>query len=726
MKYVPYLITKTPWGNFYLKARTSSPQPTSAPNSATMASRPSKRRRVTPPQEDGHRSETHDAKIQKAFFKSAANWNLEEDYESRPRKGKKKDAKKGASESAGRLPVRTPQGTWLVQDDVASIASDADWLDNEGDDGGVDEEPQPAAPEQPKISEREQIRKAQEELAKIATQLNEDPEEHPGAFKALARIGESPILAIQKLCIVTQMTVYKDVIPGYRIRPASEDMAGEKLSKEVRRLRTYEQALVSGYHGYLKTLAHYAASPATEDRKGGQSISSIAFTCACTLVNAVPHFNFRGDLLRILVRKLSTRKVDEDFVKCRQALETLFQEDEEGKASMEAVSLLTKMMKAREYRIDESVLNMLLHLRLLSEFVGKGSKDKVERPGDLPNGKKPKAKREFRTKRERKLLKQQKEVEKVMAQADATVSLEEREQMQSEILKMVFATYFRILRLRTPHLMGAVLEGLAKYAHLINQDFFGDLLEALKDLIRESQNEKVEDESAVNGNDQDDDDDDEVTVVRDTNREALLCTVTAFALLEGQDAHNARTDLHLDLSFFITNLYRSLLSLSVNPDLELGAKSLHLTDPDDTSSGSSAAAANRRNNKINLQTTTVLLMRCLGSVLLPPWNIRSVPPLRLAAYTKQLMTAALQMPEKSCQAILGLLHDVVRTHGRKISALWNTEERKCDGTYRPLSETVEGSNPFTTTVWEGEILRKHYCPKVREELRAMEKELKDI
>jgi nucleolar complex protein 3 len=683
-----------------------------------MASRPSKRRRVTPPPEDEPSSGKDDARAQKQFFKSAANWNLEQSYELKTRKAKKKDAKKISNE--GKLPVKTAQGTWEVHEDADPVVSDAEWLESEGDDGVVEEEPE-AEPEAPKIPERDQIRKAQEELAKIATQLNEEPEEYPAAFKALARIGDSPIPAIQKLCIVTQMTVYKDVIPGSRIRPATEE--AEKLSKDVKRLRTYEQALVSGYNGYIKTLArHAAATAATEGRtrKGGQSVTSIAFTCACTLVNAVPHFNFRGDLLRILVRKLSSRNLDDNFVKCRQALEELFRDDEEGNATMEAVSLLTKMMKAREYWIDESVLNMLLHLRLLSEFAGKASYDSVSRPGDLPNGRKPKGKKEFRTKRERKLLKEQKEADKVMAHADAAVSHEEREKMQSEILKMVFATYFRTLKARVPHLMGAVLEGLAKYAHLINQDFFGDLLEALKDLIRDSHSSEQNADGETNG----DQEDDELSVIRDTSREGLLCTVTAFALLEGQDAHNARSDLHLDLSFFITNLYRSLLSLSVNPDLELGAKSLHLADPNDTSAESNPAS--RQNNKINLQTTTVLLMRCLSGVLLPPWNIRSVPPLRLAAFSKQLMSVALQLPEKSCQAVLGMLHDVVHTHGRKINALWNTEERKGDGTFKPMAQTVEGSNPFTTTVWEGELLRKHYCPKVREELKAMEKALKGI
>ncbi|KAK3313849.1 nucleolar complex-associated protein-domain-containing protein [Apodospora peruviana] len=685
-----------------------------------MACRAPKRRRVSPPPgDDDGESAGGNAKVQKQFFKSAANWSLEQDYESRPRKGKKKKDKKANDEgNGGKLLVKTPSGTWASRDDddeVGSVASDASWLESDGDNEAVSEEAPRPVPEQPKIPVREQIRKAQEELAQIATKLNEDPEEHPGSFKAMAAVGDSSIVAIQKLCLVTQMAVYKDIIPGYRIRPASEDPAKEKLSKDVKRVRTYEQSLVAGYHAYIKTLARYANGRGTPgDRKSSQPISSVAIACACTLLNAVPHFNFRGDLIRILVRKLSTRQIDADFVKCRDALETLFREDEEGRPSMEATSLLTKMMRAKEYHVDETVLNVFLHLRLLSEFSGKASYDKVSRLDDAPVAKKNKEK-VFRTKKERKLLKEQKAAEKVMAHADASVSHEERDQMQSETLKMVFATYFRILKARSPQLMGAVLEGLAKYAHLINQQFFGDLLEALKDLIRYSDSPEEDD-----GDDAEKEDDEDKSPARDTSRESLLCTVTAFALLAGQDAHNARSDLHLDLSFFITNLHRSLLGLSVNPDLELGAKSLHLADPE------SGEANKRKDFKVNLQTTTVLLMRCLSGVLLPPWNIRSVPPLRLAAFTKQLMSASLQMPEKSCQAVLGLLQDVLHTHGKKINSLWNTEERKGDGTYKPLSETVEGTNPFTTTIWEGEVLRRHYCPKVKEEVKLMEKALRTM
>ncbi|KAG6022214.1 hypothetical protein E4U40_004773 [Claviceps sp. LM458 group G5] len=657
-------------------------------------------------------------RTQKDFFKQAANWNLEQDYENRPRKGKK------AAKESSRLPLKTADGRLELlkgldpEEDAASIASDTEWLEGRDDaadsDLDYDQEEEDEGEKEPQIPESQKILEAQEELAKAAMLLNENPEENISGLKTMAKIGESKIPTIRMLALMTQMAVYKDIIPGYRIRPQSEeDAAREKLSKEVRGLRQFEQALVAGYQAYIKELAQCARSQ-TSPVRGGQSLSNVAVTCACTLLTSVPHFNFRTELLRIVVGKLSRKVLNRDGTKAIEALETLFRDDEEGRPSLEAVSLVTKMMKAKEFAVSENVLNLFLSLRLLSEFSGKASQHHVEQTAPTTV---KKNKRVFRTKKERKSVKEQKGLQKDMDLADALVSHEERERMQSETLKLVFATYFRILKQRSPHLMGAVLEGLAKYAHLINQDFFGDLLEALKDLIRHS-DEDAENGSAEEDDDEntaqpanhnaDDDDDDEASI-RNLTREALLCTVTAYALLAGQDAHKSRNDLHLDLSYFTTHLFRSLLPLSVQPDLE------------NTRLKSHASSSTSTTSKINVQTTTVLLLRSLTGILLPHYNIRQVAPLRLAAFTKQLMTASLQLPEKSAQAVLALLNDIAHSHGKKINSLWNTEERKGNGRFNALSESVEGSNPFATTVWEGELLRKHYSPKVREGAKMLEK-----
>lgn len=668
---------------------------------------PVKRRKLTPPPTDGEGSvspKLDAAPDQKAFYKHAAGWNLEQDYETRPRKGKKKEKENT------RLPIKTAEGL-IQQVEAPEEAEDAEndlaWLSEGAEEDAVQEKVE----EKRTVPIRQQIREAKEEMARIALLLNEDPEENAGAFKSLAQFGQSQNTTIKKLALATQLAIYKDIIPGYRIRPLSEEDMETKVSKEVRQLRAYEQALVGAYHTYIQELAKLAQSGKGGRSKDGElSLGSVAISCACALLVAVPHFNFRGELVKILVGKLSTRKVDEDFVKCRETIETLFRNDEDGTPSLDAVSLLTKMMKSKSYRVDESVLNTFLHLRLLSEFSWKASQNHIDRPKKEDGGfggKRLKEKRVFRTKKQRKMVKEQKIIEKEMVQADATVSHEERDRMQAETLKLVFVAYFRILKMRSPHLMGAVLEGLARYAHLINQDFFGDILEALKDLIRHTE--------AADGAEADEDAGaEDSTTGRNLTREALLCTITAFALLEGQDAAKAQATLSLDLSFFITHLYRTLYPLSLNPDIELSSRSLHLPDP------SSPTPSTGPNPKVNLQTTTVLLLRSLTATLLPPASSNSLPPLRLAAFTHALLASALHTPEKSTLALLGLTQQVTKKHGKKVAALWHSEERRGDGTFDPLNGDVEAGNPFAGTVWAGEVLRRHYCPGVRESVRAIE------
>lgn len=641
-----------------------------------------------------------------SFYSRAARWNLEQGYEQRPRKSKDREKQNT------RLPIKTADGR-IQQLEVAEAVDEGgdSWLESPDEDGQDEDLSIQEVEEAPKVSQRQQVLDAKEELARIAGLLNEDPEEHTGLFRALANMASSKNATVKKLALATQLAVYKDVIPGYRIRPLAEDDMTEKVSKEVRRLRTYEQALVGSYLAYINHLARLAKPSKGDISEVSASLTTVATSCACALLLAVPHFNFRGELLKILVNKLSTMKVDEDFIKCRETVETLFRNDDDGTPSLDAVALLTRMMKARSWRVDESVLNTFLQLRLLSEFSGRASQNHIDKSTDQGGirGKKLKEKREFRTKKQRKLIRERKGIEKEFKEADAAVSHEERDRMQAETLKLIFVTYFRILKERTPDLMGAVLEGLAKYAHLINQDFFGDLLEALKDLIAQADTTISEGE------------DEELSSSRNPSRESLLCVITAFALLEGQDAHKAATSLSLDLSFFITHLYRTLYPLALNPDLELNAKSLHLPDPNSPNTNPSTAK-----NKINVQTTTVLLLRCLSSVLLPQLAVRAVPPLRVAAFSKQLLTSSLHLPEKSCLALLGLMNRVTKVHRQKIAGLWNTEERRGDGVFDPLRGEVEGSNPFASTVWEGEILRNHYCPDVREAVESLERNIVDV
>jgi nucleolar complex protein 3 len=666
--------------------------------------KPNKRRKLLP-SENGEDAtgRANGAKKQKLKNKEA-DWDLEDAYKSRAQKHKSKED--------NRLPIKTSEGWQKQKEKEPDLEDDGSFLDTDNDKDGEDEDRLEGEEddEEPEVSPRQQVLDAKEELARLAGLINEDPEEHLASLKALGKVAASRNPTVKKLALATQCAVYKDIIPGYRIRPWSEDDVSSKLSKDVRKLRTYEQALVTGYQTYVKELEQLCKGAKEYGEKEAAALASVAISCACTLLQEVPHFNFRGDLIKMLVTKLSKRRVDNDFNQCLNAIGDLFEKDDDGHASMDTVSQLTKMIKARDYYVHESVLNTFLHLRLLSEFQSKASHERVDKTeADEAYIKQSKKDRQFLTKRQRKQRRQNKEVEKEMKEADAVVSHEERDKMQAEMLKLVFATYFRILKARSSSLMGAVLEGLARYAHLINQDFFGDILEALKDLINDMEAPTDDGEDEV---------DEAETLNRNITRESLLCAITAFALLEGQSGAKAATVLHLDLNFFISNLYSILYPAVLNADIELGPKSLRLADP-------LSASANIPKPKVNAQTTTVLLIRCLSSVLLPTHAIRAVPPVRLAAFTKQLMTVSLQLPEKSCLAMLSLLTSVSKVHGRKIAALWNTEERRGDGIFNAAGAEYESSNPFAATVWEGELLRLHYCPKVRDAVKGVERNIRE-
>ncbi|KAJ5993459.1 hypothetical protein N7451_009183 [Penicillium sp. IBT 35674x] len=672
----------------------------------------SKRRRLSPPA-DGGDSE---------LFTNDDEWDVEQDYERRPRKTNKKETERT------RLPIKTSEGFVQAKDEVEEQAEDSDSFlgtdDDEMEDGSGEEESEEEEEKKPKIPVKVQIMQAKEDLARMASQINEDPEENIALFKTMAEMANNPDspLTVKKLALAAQAAVYKDVIPGYRIRPLSEEDKTAKVSKDVRKLRDFEQSLVSGYKNYVNTLALLAKPGRGHTSEKDASLKTMAINCACSLLQAVPHFNFRTELIKIIINRLARRLVDPDMAKCRETVEDVFAKDIDGIVSLETVRLLSKMMKARDFRIHESVLDTFLHLRLLGEFTFKASTERVDREEqeEPTRGKKPKQKREFRTKKERKVMKERKVVEKDMKQADALVSHEERDKNQAETLKLVFGNYFRILKQRIPHLMGPVLEGLAKYARLINQDFFGDLLEALKDLIGHAEREDQ-------GEDEEEDEEEDETkegaiseaASRDSRREALLCTVTAFALLDGQDTAKAATTLHLDLSYFIKHLYRSLYALSTNPEVEYNPNtSLRLPDPNSPEESSRI----RSKNKVNFQTPMVLLLRCLQSTLLSRAH-GNPPPVRLASFSKRLMTSSLQLPEKSALATLSLMQQVSRHHGRRISPLWHTDERKGDGVFNAYSTDIEGTNVFAGSVYEGELLRQHYCPQVRDAAIDIEKML---
>lgn len=119
---------------------------------------------------------------------------------------------------------------------------------------------------------------------------------------------------IRKLAILSQLAVFKDIVPGYRIREVTEKEATEKVSQMVAHLRDWEQGLLAAYQNYLRCLEtelkgslllFYITCP--DHFSARSDLAETALKCMCTLLTDLTHFNFRVNLMACIIGQLSRR-----------------------------------------------------------------------------------------------------------------------------------------------------------------------------------------------------------------------------------------------------------------------------------------------------------------------------------------------------------------------------------------------------------------------------------
>ncbi|KAI0798067.1 nucleolar complex-associated protein 3 [Abortiporus biennis] len=555
-------------------------------------------------------------------------------------------------------------------------------------------------------SRKARIQGAKEQIAGICQEIVADPENSLGLLRRLHTFSLTEITTpshptpvpndpiIRKLTILSQLAVFKDIIPGYRIRALTDKEKAEKVSQMVQRTRDYEQGLVSVYQSYLRTLE--------AEIKVKSELAEIALQCMCTLLVEVTHFNFRTNLLSSIIANLSRKSWDKSSDLCLNTLIKVFRADLTGVPSLEAVRLLNRMIKERRFNVHPDVLSCLAYLRLKSELGVRASDSKADKHDGQEGKQYSKGRAAARrakgkstdqphlSKKAKKTMKERQEIEKEMREAAAEVDKDERIANHTETLKLLFVLYFRVLK--NPHptpLLPAALQGISKFAHLVNIDFFKDLMKVLKDLMAR----ELPDSSDQPTNPSTED----IKLVQ----HQLSCIVTAFELLSGQGEA-----LDIDLSEFINRLYGILPILCFLPEIETVPSTSFKSDI-----------------LVTKETTTAdMLFRALHLAFSPSSsssNSTASPPWRSAAFSKRLLTASLQWPPNTAIRALNFIGELVERDS-KLEALFSTEDRSVNGVYYHDVDDPQLCNPFGTSFWElGYLDRFHWDGGVRKAARRL-------
>uniref|UniRef100_A0A672FLZ2 Nucleolar complex protein 3 homolog n=1 Tax=Salarias fasciatus TaxID=181472 RepID=A0A672FLZ2_SALFA len=459
------------------------------------------------------------------------------DYEKLPRKMARIEQK----EVIHLLPIKDKTG--LIPQSIQKPVSQKEEEEEEEEDD-EDAAEQEDHMEGLTAEEREQRRaqKIQEKKLRIAalgSAVISDPISNVRRVKELRGMlmeaDPSVAVTVRKLVMVSLMEIFKDVAPTYRIRPLTEDEKTTKVKKETQQLREFEEILVSQYKFYLEDLEQIIKDWKQQKKKRRQAVNlqsygglaAVAVRCLTELLLALPHFNFHNNIIVLLVPLMNDadRQVSD---MCCDAFRKLFVQDKLGAASLATVRVISGLVKSLSYSVRPEVLQTLLSLRI------REVKKDIEATKPTKKFMNYQEKKKNLSRMQRKWKKAEEKLDKELLEAEASENKEHKLKLHTETLNMVFLVYFRILKkAHRSALLPAVLEGLANFAHLINLEFFDDLLNVLQNLIQSGDL---------------------------SNQESLHCIQTVFTILSGQG-----DVLNIDPLTFYQHLYRML------PRLHAGA-----------------------------------------------------------------------------------------------------------------------------------------------------------
>ncbi|XP_036345082.1 LOW QUALITY PROTEIN: nucleolar complex protein 3 homolog, partial [Rhagoletis pomonella] len=293
---------------------------------------------------------------------------------------------------------------------------------------------------------------------------------------------------------------------------------------------TYENALLQQFKKFLQKLEKLtgAVNKRGQGRVTAQSVkmAEVAVQSMCDILVAHPYFNYVQNVAQLLVYMLNCRyqNIREEINKC---FRTVFANDKKLDMTLYIVRRINHLIKTKLPNVHVECLTCLLSLKIKNVNLD------AEKENELKQ-KKLEAHRQrlmSLSKKERKRRKKLTEVTKELDETRAEENKQTKLYKLTEITKMVFTIYFRVLKNDpTSKVLSAILEGLAEFAHVINMDFFSDLIEVLNRILEEM----------------------------DLGyREQLHCIKTIFVILSGQGEV-----LNIDPIRFYQHFYRNMLTVN--------------------------------------------------------------------------------------------------------------------------------------------------------------------
>ena len=513
---------------------------------------------------------------------------------------------------------------------------------------------------------------------------------------------------VRNLAVLSEAAVWGDVLPDYQIRERGTEAtttatgARIQLSRAVIEKRQLDTRTVESYRRFLALLeawlgvartalargrararahGHNAATGAatapttvaTEKaaRKEAEEAELAAVRAVCLLVRARPYFNFRSNLLEMMVPHLLSPR-HRVASECIRTVEHVFERDVSGSVVVELVRRIGRVLKAADFRAPAQVLEPYLKLAVRDDVVIHPFGSRRERKQTAAGDERPEDARLRRKLRKqaqaqephqsRKLVefaKAERLLKKQFAESNAEYTRTELRQNYTAILDSVFTTYFRILkRAPTSPLLPVALSGVARHCRQINVDFMADIIRAIEDIMLRTPGLPP--------------------------HIPFHCARTALLALKAQGYY---TDV--DLTDFFTAVYRALVGTVLYTSS--ACITLHRA-------AVPAVLATGAPAEISSHDVLPVALDALELLLVAP---KQLPLDRVAAFVKRICAVPLLcLPAQAAAGFLCVVAKLVRKYPRLQNLLAGEQGVGAMGTYMPYLDMPDHANPWSTALWE--------------------------
>ncbi|KAG8346497.1 hypothetical protein TRVL_02669 [Trypanosoma vivax] len=491
--------------------------------------------------------------------------------------------------------------------------------------------------------------------------------------------------------LAKECSILCDVIPNYKISATLEDEDGGqgcRKQKEVHQVQKLEHEVLAQYEHFIQLLRRLQKKTHPEQQALGSRL------CAKLLLRA-SEFNHADKLFSLMIA-FANAKSTRVAQPALSALAELLDGQMISDATECVVSALLDIVRKKSYAMNPKLLNLLLHIRVA--LVDMHRRDLTEEAA-----------------KNKRLKKEDKELARQLQKSKARRDRAEVAAKQSRVLHRIFVIYLRVIEAskscsqqHQTRILAPTLEGLVKFAPLVNVELHQQLMVALKDLVNDTS----------------------------TSVTTKLHALVAVASLAQRDATASAEDWRVDLSYFHEVLFRCLPEALSIPRSDESRKCDNSGDAsgddrDEVASQGSTSSAGSLSSQAFSITESMAQEKFVHSNASREWTFRvslvlravdllvlmqkHLPISRVTAIVRRIMQAIPFCPPHVGIALLALNHRLILRYpavgGIVIGGSDNFVAGR--GVYAPGATQTSSSNAETSFTWEMSLLARSYHPTLR-------------